>query len=289
MVNLDNDLKQKILRFQKVEITEYQVYKKLAAYSPEPNKTVLNKIAEDEKRHGQIWQNYTQTQLAPDGLKIFFYTALAKILGLTFALKIMENGEEKAQAGYQKVINAFPETQKIFEEEKHHEQELLNIIQEEKLDYIGSIVLGLNDALVELTGALAGLSLALQNTRLVAVAGTITGVAAAMSMAASEYLSKKAEEQKTPFKSAAYTGAFYIITVILLVIPFFVFNSYKIALPLTLVIAILIIAAFNFFSAVVKNTSFKSKFLEMAAISLGVATISFGISYLLKTFIGIEA
>ena len=40
------------------------------------------------------------------------------------------------------------------------------MLDEERLRYIGSVVLGLNDALIELTGALAGLTLALQNTQL---------------------------------------------------------------------------------------------------------------------------
>ena len=56
------------------------------------------------------------------------------------------------------------------------------------------VVLGLNDALVELTGVLAGLTLALRETRLIAMAGLITGIAASLSMAASEYLSTKTEE-----------------------------------------------------------------------------------------------
>ena len=56
------------------------------------------------------------------------------------------------------------------------------------------MVLGLNDALVEFTGALAGYTFALQNTLLVAMTGLITGVAASLSMATSEYLSTKSEE-----------------------------------------------------------------------------------------------
>ena len=44
---------------------------------------------------------------------------------------------------------------------KINESALLQLLDEEKLRYTGSIVLGLNDVLVELTGALAGLTLAL--------------------------------------------------------------------------------------------------------------------------------
>ena len=52
-----------------------------------------------------------------------------------------------------------PSAKEIVEDEDKHEQELIDLIDEERLRYVGSIVLGLNDALVELTGALAGLHL----------------------------------------------------------------------------------------------------------------------------------
>ena len=47
--------------------------------------------------------------------------------------------------------------------------------------------------MLEFTGALAGYTFALQNTRLVAVTGLITGVAASLSIATSKYLSTKSE------------------------------------------------------------------------------------------------
>ena len=92
-------------------------------------------------------------------------------------------------------------------------------INEERLNYTGSIVLGLNDALVELTGTLAGLTFALQNTKLTALAGLITGIAASFSMAASEYLSQRSEgESERASTSALYTGVAYICTVALLIL-----------------------------------------------------------------------
>jgi VIT1/CCC1 family predicted Fe2+/Mn2+ transporter len=90
---------------------------------------------------------------------------------------------------------------------KELSQKLISLIDEERLKYVSSMVLGLNDALVELTGALTGLTLALQNPRLIAIVGFITGIAASMSMAASEYLSTKQEDtEKNPLKASVYTG-----------------------------------------------------------------------------------
>ena len=52
--------------------------------------------------------------------------------------------------------------------------------------------------------------------------------------------------------------------------------------------ALLIIAVFNYYYAVVRSESFKRRFSEMAIISLGIAAISFGIGYALRIFTGIE-
>ena len=159
---------------------------------------------------------------------------------------------------------------------------------ENKLPYASSFVLGLNDALVELTGALAGLTFALQNSSLVAMTGFIIGIAASLSMAASDYLSSKEEEKKNPLKSAIYTGIAYIITVLLLITPYLIFNNVYLALSITLAIAVLTIAGYTFYITTAKNLKFWKRFIEMALISITVAIISFGIGILMRKFFGIE-
>jgi VIT1/CCC1 family predicted Fe2+/Mn2+ transporter len=158
------------------------------------------------------------------------------------------------------------------------------------LKYAGSIVLGLNDALVELTGALAGLTLALQNTRLIALTGSITGIAAALSMGASEYLSTKSEETaKSPLMASIYTGAAYIVTVILLILPYLLLDNYYACLGVTLAVAVTIIALFNYYISVAKDEPFRKRFLEMAGLSLGVAGLSFLVGYLIRSVLGVDA
>ena len=155
---------------------------------------------------------------------------------------------------------------------------------------MGSVVLGLNDALVEFTGALAGFTLALSDSRLIALTGSITGIAAALSMASSEYLSTKSEggETKHPIKAAIYTGIAYIITVVALVAPLLIENV-LIALGVMLAMALVIIALFNYYYSVARGESFRKRFTEMAVLSFSVAGISFLIGYALKTFTGIDA
>jgi VIT1/CCC1 family predicted Fe2+/Mn2+ transporter len=156
------------------------------------------------------------------------------------------------------------------------------------LKYISSIVLGLNDALVELTGALAGLTFALSNSKTVALAGLITGVAAAFSMASSEYLATKQDaSNKEAFISSLYTGGAYLIAVMLLITPYLIgLNSY-VALAIMIANVIIIIFVFNFYISVAKDLNFKKRFLEMVSISLGVALFSFLFSFVITAWLGV--
>ena len=215
---------------------------------------------------------------------------VALLMGYTFAIKLMESGEELAAGEYEKLIQEVPEAEKIMADEQRHEQELVELLDEERLEYVGAMVLGLNDALVELTGTLAGLTFAMQNTRLVALSGLITGVSATLSMASSEYLSAKNDGRNNALKSSVYTGIAYLITVALLVLPYLLFPSsaYLAALGTMILVVVFIIAFFNYYIAVAKSQPFKRRFLEMAAISLSVAVISFVIGLLVKHFLGID-
>ena len=278
-----------VKQFQKNEITEYHIYKKLTRRIKGNNAKILSDIADDELRHYHFWKDYSGVKIKPNKWKVFKFYWITRIFGLTFGIKLMENGEAGAQEKYNEAVKYIPEAKSIVEDEDAHEDELINMIHEKQLDYVGSIVLGLNDALVELTGALAGLTLAFQNTRLIAIAGLITGIAASFSMGASEYLSNKSEgNDERALPSSLYTGIAYIITVFLLILPYLLLDNYFVCLALTLVIAILIILFFNYYISVAKDLNFKKRFLEMAILSLGVATLTFGISYFVRMFFGVE-
>ena len=289
-MQLTEDILKKVIQFQQTEITEYHVYKRLAKRIKSPeNAKVLHEIAEDERRHYEGWKKYSRKEVSPNQFNVWFYTFVSMLFGFTFGVKLMEQGERTAEANYEAVAKMIPEAAQYQKEENRHEQKLINMLDEERLQYAGSIVLGLNDALVELTGALAGLTLALQNVRLIALSGLITGIAASMSMAASEYLSTRSEETtKQPLRAAIYTGLAYISTVALLILPYLLLDNYYVALAIALTTAVLIIAVFNYYISVAKGESFRARFLEMAGLSLGVATFSFVIGYFIRQWLGIE-
>ncbi|MCX7895820.1 MAG: VIT1/CCC1 transporter family protein [Thermoanaerobaculum sp.] len=283
-------VRQKVLLFQQLELTEHEIYRRLAQRLEDgENRRILLQIAEDELRHARDWEKITGQTVKPKRLWVWFYSTLARLLGLTFGLKLMERGEERAQRGYQELVQHLPQAEAWIRDEDEHEHQLLGMLEEERLHYAGSVVLGLNDALVELTGALAGLTLALQNTKLIALSGLITGIAASLSMAASEYLSTRAEGTgKHPLRAAIYTGIAYIFTVILLVLPYLLFANYYLDLALTLAVALCIIAVFNFYIAVAKDEPFGRRFGEMALLSFSVAAFSFAVGFVARRLLGVD-
>lgn len=288
---MEESVKKQIIIAQISEITEYIIYRKLASIEKDSaNKAVLEQIASEENKHYKILQKLSGASPKPNMLKVYWYVFCARTFGLTFAIKLMESGEQGASEKYG--MYDIPEIKALAKEEQVHEQRLIALINEERLSYMGSVVLGLNDALVEFTGALAGFTLALGDHKLIALTGSITGIAAALSMASSEYLSTKSEggdSDKHPIKASVYTGVAYIITVIALVSPFVFCSNVIISLVIMLLSALLIIAIFNFYYSVARGESFKKRFLEMAILSFSVAGVSFLIGYLLKLFTGIGA
>lgn len=290
MMVIDDVLKNKILRFQKNEVTEQEIYHCLAeGLKNKEQAQVLERISKEEEKHSEFWQSLTGQNVAVDKSKVSYYCFISRFFGLTFGLKLMERGEGLAQEIYAALKPISGNVVAIIQDEERHERELIGLIDEERLKYVGSVVLGLNDALVELTGALVGFTLALQKAKLVGLIGLITGIAAALSMAASEYLSTKQEDHgKSPLKACIYTGITYFATVSLLILPYLFFENIYLCLSLVVFVSLSLILIFTYYVSVAKDLNFKKRFLEMAGISLGVAAVNYCIGLVIRNVFGIQ-
>ena len=289
--NLSSAALKIIRKMQQSELTESVIYEKISNFAKgEENKQTLKRLAREEKAHYEIWKKYTGEEMKPETFKVLKYTLIARVLGFTFAVKLMEKGEENAQEEYALLAKEVEESVHIHQQEEEHEQALLEMLDEESLQYVGSMVLGLNDALVELTGSLAGFTFAMQNTRLIALSGLIIGISATFSMASSEFLAARSEGRDDALKSCTYTGIAYLVTVVLLVLPYLLLSSaqYLAALICMLIIVVLIIAGFTYYTSVAMDQPFRSRFVEMAAISIGVAVVSFFVGILAKQVLGVD-
>ena len=280
-----------IKQMQQNELTESVIYEEIAKFAKgDTNKATLRRLSQEEKAHYEIWKSYTGIEMKPEAMKVFKFKMLARILGFTFAVKLMENGEDHAQEEYARLASEVEESVMIRSQEEEHEAALLQMLDEERLQYVGSMVLGLNDALVELTGSLAGFTFAMQNTSLIALSGLIIGISATFSMASSEFLAARSEGRTDAFKSCTYTGIAYLLTVVALVTPYLLLGNeyYLVALVCMLGIVILIIAGFTYYTSVAMDQPFKSRFMEMAGISISVAVLSFVVGILAKHFLGVD-
>jgi VIT1/CCC1 family predicted Fe2+/Mn2+ transporter len=287
---LSPETRKQLIIAQRNEITEHHIYKRLAKSTKDAaNSAVLEKIATDELHHYHIWKSYTGRDVTPDQWKVRKFYWIARIWGLTFGVKLMEKEEENAQVNYSEIGQEIPQANEIEREEREHENQLIALLKEDKLEYIGSIVLGLNDALVEILGTLAGLTFALQHTKLVALAGIIAGIAGALSMSSSEYLSAKSEgKHEGAFKSAVFTGIAYLFAVVFLVAPYLIFTSPFVALIIAVLDSILVVLIYSYYISVANDQPFKKRFSEMVILSTVVGLISFGLGYLVRILFGID-
>ena len=281
----------RVLQFQSDEISGSILYEHIAKrQKDESNKMAMMEIAKAEQNHYEMWKKYTNKDVSPNWIKIFLFKIISRVLGDTFTIKFFEQSENYGIKELHRIENEIPEARAIVQEEEEHENRLMAMVDEERLHYIGAMVLGLNDALVELTGTIAGLTFALTNTRLVALSAIITGISATLSMAASNYLAEQANGNAKALKSSLYTGIAYLITVALMVLPYLLLpNSlYFMAFGIMLAIVVLIILLFNYYISVAQDLPFFRRFGEMMVVSLGVAAISFSIGLLAKSLLNID-
>ena len=282
------------------ELFAYRLYGALARRFPSgSSRAMLEELASQEQSHVRFWLSVTggeERSIRIPRVKYWLLVLASRLLGTAFTIRWLERGEDKAIEAYSGLLSDGALTsdqrtaiEKMLAEEKEHEQLLERGIEDERRLYLGSAVLGLNDALVELTGALTGLVSSIKDPKLIAFAGLVVGVAASMSMAASNFLSIDIGEHSDlkPGKAAAYTGTAYLIVVLLLVLPFFLTHDRHFALELSWAAAIAVIAAFSYYSSVMQGVKFRRRFGLMLALGLGVSVISYFVGRVLGALIGI--
>ncbi|MFC1953304.1 VIT1/CCC1 family protein [Chloroflexota bacterium] len=287
---LDPEVEKRLLKAQKNEITGHIIYEKLSKTTGDPhNKDVLKRISSEELKHHNICLKFTCRDIQPSRLKVWIYYLMTLVFGMTFSLKLMERAEEREHDIYYELSKAIPETVAIARDEIKHEKQLLDLIDDERLNYSSDIVRGMNVAIVEITGTLAGLTFAFQNRGLVIETVTIIGIIMSLSVMSTEYLAAKTGSNITsPLKSLLYAGIANLFTIFTLLVPYLLFQNIYTALAMTILVAVTIIYIFAFFISVAKDISIKKRFIEMTLISLGIATIAFGIGLLARLILHIE-
>lgn len=286
----DPDLIKRVLKAQRSSVIAEMGFRYMASQVPdEDNRTLLTHMADDEKAHIAYLQSITNRPIGKQSAALRRMKVESKLLGVTFTCRRLHNHKHFSKEVLASLAEVDPEAESLLAQAQRHEEQLIDLIDEERLHYVGDIVLGLNDALVEITGALAGVTFSLCNTKVVALTGIVTGISATLSMAASNYLAAKADGSDDAIKSGTVTGIAYLAAVILLVLPYLLLPDQMYAAAFWIMIAtvIVILLAFNYYIAVANRSSFIKRFAQMAAVSLGVALIAYLIGLAAKDLLGI--
>jgi len=281
-------------RYALGELLGHKLYLALAARERnERNRRLLEELARDELKHYEFWSRLSgPVQLGlRDRLKLRLLLALSRVAGKTFTIKLLERGEASTVGEYKRAAAELEgelaaELARVIGDEERHESELASSLDELAVRQLGSIALGVSDAIIELTGVLAGFAGYTGSPVQVAAAGLIVGVSAALSMAAAAYSQAKHERGKSPPAAAAFTGLFYMLTVLALVAPLLLEVPTSLGVALSLVCALAILAAFSFFSAVVMERPFLREYLENAAVIMTVSLVGYAFGQAVKELTG---
>ncbi len=279
------DMKQVFILNATNELTENIVYHKLALMEKNPeNRAALERLSAQELTHYEFWKSLLPAveagKIHERAGTVWAIPFLRVVFGVTFITKLLETHETGAVQKYQALIAAIPASHherflQIIEDEKSHERALIAQLKEKRLDYIGFIVLGLADAIVEITGVHAGFLGVTGSTLIAGVAGIIVGFSAAISMGSASYLQAKQDKGKSAILSGFLTWASYFCSVVLLALPYFLIRMMIPAFVVSTSIGILLVAGFTFYGAIAFDRKFWREFFETVGLMLGTALATF--------------
>ena len=281
--------------FCRDEYVDYTVYRELARREKnEGRRKILENLAATEYEHYRFWSK-TLGGYEPrvSGLFIKLFLVMRVLFGLTFTLKLLERHEEEVIRGYKRYAATLSGEEKtlveeIIHQEEEHERYFMSQIDEGVVRYMSFIVLGLADAIVEITGVHAGFLGVTSSTLIAGIAGLVVGFAAAISMASAAYLQAKQDLARSPVISAITTGVSYIGAVAVLALPYFLTEDMIVAFTGSVILAVLLTAAFTFYGAVINERSFKREFAESVALILGTALATYLFGDFLGNLFGIQ-
>jgi VIT1/CCC1 family predicted Fe2+/Mn2+ transporter len=276
------------------EYTDGAIYQRLSQHEKNPSfKKALEDLARGEQSHYEFWKAFTpETEANANRLKVYVTLFLRVTLGLTFTMKFLEKHEEALHERYKEMLKSIPSADKarfeaMMEEEEHRESFLMGEVHEGRVKYMSFIVLGLADAVVEISGIHAG-SLGIYNkTELAGLAGVVAGLAASIAMASAAYAQAKQGFEGSAKWSAIYTGVSYMFTAIFLALPYFLTGSMVTALGVSLAVGVVLVAMMTYYDTVISARKFRRQFAEIAGIIFAASFALYIAGTLIRQILGL--
>ncbi len=253
----------------------------------------LQQLSITEKRHYEFWKKFL-----PEGepkysrAKLLLVMLFYRVFGITFAIRYLERHEYRTIEEYKSVESLVPAEDRadfdaVIRDEEEHEKEFSKRVESASVRYISFIVLGLADALVEISGIHAGSLGIYEVTEYAGLAGIIAGGAASLAMASAAFAQAKQGFQGSARLSAVYTGVSYFVTAIFLATPYFLTHVMVYALGASLVLAVIILAMATYYSSVISGKAFPREFAEILAILFAATVALFFFGNFIRNAIGI--
>ena len=304
------------------EMADYEIFSRMAGAEKDKGlKVLLGRLARMEKAHMEIWEDIGEEmagkkeEMAGPGawmvmIKVYAYLLARRILGVAFVTMLLGRGELESLERYNDAVrnSSLPKEDRkrldtIIADEKYNEDNLKDSIRKYRgqLNYIRSIVFGLNDGLVEILAAVAGIAVVATTSGVVVIAGIIIGVSGTLSMAGGSYLSAKSHNlvedidedgvsrshHTTPAKEALYTGVYYFMGSLVAVMPF-IFGLVGFEGIISAVIAVsIVLTTVSVIVAVVSGSSVSRRIFEMLAISLGAVVVTVILGTIARVYFGV--
>ena len=277
------------------EYADFTLYDRLAKRVDDNSSfaEALRQLSTTEKKHYEFWKKYIPDEEPKfSKAKLYLVLLLQTIFGLTFAVRYLERHESVVIRQYKSVAEIIPAEDRaafkeIIADEEQHEKEFRKRVESSAVSYISFVVLGLADALVEITGIHAG-SLGIYNsTEIAGLAGIIAGGAASLAMASAAFAQAKQGFQGSARLSAVYTGISYFVTAVTLATPYFLTRVMLNALAVSLLFAVIILALATYYSSVISFKPFTRDFVEILLIMFGVTVALYFFGYFIREITGI--
>ena len=196
--------------FYQMEMNDFYTYMEISKVIQKQDiREKIEKIALMEKKHAQFWADFLKNRNAAipetsiNKTKLLFMKFLSKFMNPIIVISFFELGESGAIKQYYNFLKQASlnkeERQRLKEiilDEIEHETFFARQINEKGVSNIRDFVLGMNDGLVEILGAVAGLSAVyLYNPIMVGISGLIVGFAGALSMGIGAFISVRSQRQ----------------------------------------------------------------------------------------------
>ncbi|MCO6040439.1 VIT1/CCC1 transporter family protein [Thermococcus alcaliphilus] len=197
-------------QFYEDEYKDSVLYASLSRGEKDPKlKEEFLRLSHMESNHAKFWHDFLAKRgKKPEKIKIgrlsfFSVKLLRKLLGPGTVVSLLEMGENSAIQKYFSFLTKYKLSDeereaisKIILDELEHERFFYESKKRFHVENIRDFVLGMNDGLVELLGAVTGLSAVyIHNPKIVGISGLIVGVAGALSMGIGAFISVRSQRQ----------------------------------------------------------------------------------------------